>query len=220
MIFALTIFVGAVVGALVGIIAAKFISEIDSQIIVSRIKLISIGVTAGVFFAFLIRARFVTWDLRVAYSTLCAGLLLQTIIDALTRRLVRSITHLTAIVGLIFLSINVIRVDGNSRLISAVICAATSWFLFLVIRKIAPTGLGSGDVRLVPVLGLYLGFLGYNEAILAIFIACISASLVGVSLIAVGRGSLKRRFAFGPYLAFGAIICIFAGNALPSVFLN
>ncbi|TRZ82117.1 MAG: prepilin peptidase, partial [Actinobacteria bacterium] len=25
---------------------------------------------------------------------------------------------------------------------------------------------------------------------------------------------------FGPYLAFGAIICIFAGNALPSVFLN
>jgi leader peptidase (prepilin peptidase)/N-methyltransferase len=219
-IIVLTIFVGALIGALMGVIAEKLISEINSQVNVSRIKFLVTGVALGALFALLVCQRFATWDLRIAYSTLCAGLILQTTVDALTHRLVRSITHLTAIVGFIFLAVNAIRVEESSQLISAVTCAATSWCLFFVISKVAPTGLGTGDVRLVPVLGLYLGFLGYNEAILGIFIACSSAGLVGVVLIAVGRGSLKRRFAFGPYLAFGTFICIFAGDALPRLFLN
>ena len=86
-------------------------------------------------------------------------------------------------------------------------------------NKVSPGGIGLGDVRLVPVLGWYLGFLGYNEAIWAIFIACATASVIGLGLITAGRGSLQRKLAFGPYLAFGSIVCIFASQALPSVFL-
>ena len=137
-----------------GVIAEKLISEINSQVNVSRIKFLVTGVAPGVLFALLVCQRFATWDLRIAYSALCAGLILQTTVDVLTHRLVRSITHLTATVGFIFLAVNAIRVGENSQLISALICAATSWCLFFVISKVAPTGLGAGDVRLVPVLGL------------------------------------------------------------------
>ena len=88
MIFALTTFVGALVGALVGVTAKKFIVEIDSQIVISRLKLIILGIAFGTFFAFLIRIRFSNWDLQVAYAILCSGLILQTMIDALTHQLV------------------------------------------------------------------------------------------------------------------------------------
>ena len=218
MIFALTIFVGAVVGALVGITATNFISEIDSQIVISRLKLIILGIVFGTFFAYLIRTRFSNWDLQVAYSILCSGLILQTMIDALTHRLVRSVTHLIGVTGVVLLLINAIRADSYGSIVAALVCAVASGFLFGAINKIAPGGLGVGDVRLVPVLGWYLGFLGYDESVWAIFIACLSASVVGVSLIAVGRGSLKRRLAFGPYLTLGTLVCIFFGDRLPSVF--
>ncbi len=218
MIFALTTFVGALIGALVGIIAKKFIVEIDSQIVISRLKLIILGIAFGALFAFLIRTRFSNWDLQVAYAILCSGLILQTMIDALTHRLVRSVTHLIGVTGVVLLLISAIRADSYGSVFAALVCAVVSGFLFVVINKIAPGGMGLGDVRLVPVLGWYLGFLGYNEAIWAIFIACLSASVVGVSLIAVGRGSLKRRLAFGPYLTFVTLFCIFFGDRLPSVF--
>ncbi|MCX6536880.1 MAG: A24 family peptidase [Actinobacteria bacterium] len=218
MIFVLTIFVGAVVGALVGIIAKKFIVEIDSQKSISRVKLIILGVALGTFFAFLIRTRFSSWDLQLAYAILCSGLILQTMIDALTHRLVRSVTYLLGVTGVVLLLISAIRTDSFNSIVAALVCAFASGLLFSVINKIAPGGLGVGDVRLVPVLGWYLGFLGYNEAIWAIFIACLSASVVGVSLIAVGRGSLNRRLAFGPYLTLGTLVCVFVGKVLPSVF--
>jgi len=217
-VFALTTFVGAVVGALVGIIAKKFIVEIDSQISISRLKLIVLGVALGAFFAFLILTRFSNWNLQLAYAILCSGLILQTMIDALTHRLIRSVTYLLGVTGVVLLLISAIRADSYGSIVAALVCAVSSGLLFAAINKIAPGGLGGGDVRLVPVLGWYLGFLGYNEAIWAIFIACLSASVVGVSLIAVGRGSLKRRLAFGPYLTLGTLVCIFLGDRLPRVF--
>ena len=218
MVFALTTFVGAVVGALVGATAEKFIFEIDSQIVISRLKLTILGIALGVSFAFLIRIRFSSWDLQVAYAILCSGLILQTMIDALTHRLVRSVTHLIGVTGVVLLLGSAIREDSYGSIVAALVCALAGGFLFAVINKIAPGGLGGGDVRLVPVLGWYLGFLGYDESVWAIFIACLSASVVGVSLIAVGRGSLKRRLAFGPYLTLGTLVCIFVGDRLPSIF--
>ena len=214
----LTIFVGAVVGALVGVSAKKFIVEIDSQVVVSPIKLSAFGAVLGAIFLSLIRARFSSWDLQVCYAILCFGLILQTMIDALTHRLVRSITHLMGVTGVMFLLISEIWTNSYDLVVAALICAVVSYCLFAAINKITPGGLGVGDVRLVPVLGWHLGFLGYNEAIWAIFLACIGASVVGVSLIAVGRGSLKRRLAFAPYLALGTLVCVFFGDALPSVF--
>ena len=214
----LTIFVGAVVGALVGVSAKKFIVEIDSQVVVSPIKLSAFGAVLGAIFLSLIRARFSSWDLQVCYAILCFGLILQTMIDALTHRLVRSITHLMGVTGVMFLLISEIWANSYDLVVAALICAVVSFCLFAAINKITPGGLGVGDVRLVPVLGWHLGFLGYNEAIWAIFLACIGASVVGVSLIAVGRGSLKHRLAFAPYLALGTLVCVFFGDALPSVF--
>ena len=218
MIYLLTIFVGAVVGGLISFVANKFVTEIDEQVSVSQNKLVGSGCVAGAFLAVFLFSRFSSWDLLIAYAILCSGLVMQTIIDLLTHRLVRSITYLMAAVGSTFLIIHAVRTDKSSSLISALTCAVLGLVLFLVVNKVSPGGVGLGDVRLVPVLGWYLGFLGYNEAIWAIFIACATASVIGLGLVVTGRGSLQRKLAFGPYLALGSIVCIFASRALPSVF--
>lgn len=218
MFLALTVLVGAVVGLLIGICAKKLIAEIDLKIVFSQSKLIAVGAAFGVIFALLICIRFSSLNLRVAYAILCGGLILQSMIDFLTHRLIRSVTHLMGATGVVFLLLDAEREDNYRAVVAAMICAVVGGVLFVAINKAVSNGLGSGDVRLVPVLGMYLGFLGYDEAIWAIFIACISASVVGVGLIVVGRGSLKHRLAFGPYLALGTLICVFVGEALPSVF--
>jgi leader peptidase (prepilin peptidase)/N-methyltransferase len=83
--------------------------------------------------------------------------------------------------------------------------------LFLVVLAY-PRGMGMGDVKLVGVLGLFLGL----AVIPAIAIALISGTLVGAVVIsrkgvAAGR---KTALPFGVFLAFGAVVAIFAGNPL------
>lgn len=73
-------------------------------------------------------------------------------IDALTHRLVRSITHLMGVTGVVFLLISRIRANSYDSIVAALVCAFVGGLLFAVINKIAPGGLGGGDVRLVPFL--------------------------------------------------------------------
>ena len=47
MIYLLTIFVGAVVGGLICFVANKFVIEIDEQVLVSQIKVVSLGCVSG-----------------------------------------------------------------------------------------------------------------------------------------------------------------------------
>jgi leader peptidase (prepilin peptidase) / N-methyltransferase len=68
-------------------------------------------------------------------------------------------------------------------------------------------GIGLGDVKLSPVLGVLLG---YPEIILALYIAFLTGAFVGVILILGGKKSLKSKIAFGPFLVLGtAVIIIF-----------
>jgi leader peptidase (prepilin peptidase)/N-methyltransferase len=69
-----------------------------------------------------------------------------------------------------------------------------------------------GDVKLVGVLGLYLG----RAVVPAIFIALILGVVVGAGVIAMKGMSDGRRtkIPFGPFLAVGGLIAFFVGNAL------
>jgi leader peptidase (prepilin peptidase)/N-methyltransferase len=73
-------------------------------------------------------------------------------------------------------------------------------------------GMGMGDVKLVGVLGLYLG----RAVAPAIFIALILGVVVGAGVVAMKGVSDGRRakIPFGPFLAVGGLIAFFAGDAL------
>jgi leader peptidase (prepilin peptidase)/N-methyltransferase len=89
--------------------------------------------------------------------------------------------------------------------------AAAGGFFFVAVLAY-PRGMGMGDVKLAGVMGLCLG----RAVAPAILIGLFAGVLVGGVIIArVGaREGRKTAVPFGPFLALGAVIAIFAGDAM------
>jgi leader peptidase (prepilin peptidase)/N-methyltransferase len=64
-------------------------------------------------------------------------------------------------------------------------------------------GLGMGDVKLLAMIG---AFLGWKLVLLTLVLASFSGSLIGVALIASQRGDMKYALPFGTFLAIGAVV--------------
>jgi leader peptidase (prepilin peptidase)/N-methyltransferase len=100
------------------------------------------------------------------------------------------------------------------RLIAA---AAAGGFL-LVAALAYPGGMGMGDVKLAAVLGLLLG----RAVAPAVLVALLTGVLFGVFVIARKgpRAGRKTAVAFGPFLALGALVAVFAGQAMVDLYVN
>ena len=72
-------------------------------------------------------------------------------------------------------------------------------------------GLGMGDVKMLAMIG---AFLGWPLMVLTLVLASFAGSIVGVSLIASGRGSMQAALPFGTFLALGALVAAVAGDAI------
>jgi leader peptidase (prepilin peptidase)/N-methyltransferase len=86
---------------------------------------------------------------------------------------------------------------------------------FLLLAALAyPGGMGMGDVKLAGVMGLFLG----AAVAPAILIALLSGVIVGAGIAARKGAHTARKTAvpFGPFLAFGGIVAIFAGQPIVS----
>lgn len=86
----------------------------------------------------------------------------------------------------------------------------------LVVHLISPAGMAFGDVKFSFMLGMALGYLdrGWPRVMAGFLTAFILGSLVGVTLMAVGKAGRKTQIPFGPFLAAGALIGIFWGDTL------
>jgi len=62
-------------------------------------------------------------------------------------------------------------------------------------------GLGMGDVKMLAMVG---AFLGWKLALVTLMLASLAGSVVGVALIASRRGTMKYALPFGTFLALGA----------------
>ncbi len=90
---------------------------------------------------------------------------------------------------------------------------------FLLLAALAyPGGMGMGDVKLAGMMGLFLG----TAVAPAILIALVSGTAVGAVIIARkgAREGRKTAVPFGPFLALGALVAIFAGQPLVDVYVN
>jgi leader peptidase (prepilin peptidase) / N-methyltransferase len=86
---------------------------------------------------------------------------------------------------------------------------------FLGLALIGPSGLGMGDVKLAPALGLYLGYLGWTQVIVGVLAGFVLAALAALIVIlrdAVTRrplaGALRKALPFGPFLLVGTLVAL------------
>lgn len=92
------------------------------------------------------------------------------------------------------------------------IAGAAAGGFFLAAALAHPRGMGMGDVKLAAVMGLCLG----RAVAPALLVGLLAGVLVGGVVIArVGaQAGRKTAVPFGPFLALGAIVALFAGDAL------
>ncbi len=90
---------------------------------------------------------------------------------------------------------------------------------FLLLFALAyPRGMGMGDVKLAAVLGLFLG----RSVGVALLVGVFTGALFGAAVMArlgVAEGR-KTAVPFGPFLAFGGIVALFAGPAIVHLYLH
>ncbi len=92
------------------------------------------------------------------------------------------------------------------------ILAALGASAFLLAAALAyPKGMGMGDVKLALLLGAMLG----RDVSVALMVGFIAA-LVPAAVLALRHGSKVRKMAipFAPFLAFGAVVALFFGDAI------
>ena len=168
--------------------------------------------TAALFAAMAARFGF-TWE-TLAYCALCAGLLALSIIDLRTMRLPREITYATALIGVPLLVVAALVARQPHRIgtmcIGAAIAGVFMWLVYVLSRG----GLGDGDVRLAPLLGAYLGWLGLGYVPIGLFCGFLLGSIVGVAAMVVGRAGRRSALPFGPFLAAGTVLAVFVGAPL------
>jgi leader peptidase (prepilin peptidase)/N-methyltransferase len=78
-------------------------------------------------------------------------------------------------------------------------------------------GLGMGDVKMLAMIG---AFLGWQLMLLTLVLASFAGSLLGVALMASGRGSMTLKLPFGTFLAVGALVSAVAGEPILDWYLD
>ena len=89
--------------------------------------------------------------------------------------------------------------------------------LLLLMAFIYPGGMGGGDIKMVAMLG---AFLGWQKVFLTIFIGSLFGSVIGIALMLFKKWGRKTKIPFGPYLAVGALLSIFFGDALIEYYIK
>lgn len=105
-------------------------------------------------------------------------------------------------------------VSWSDMLIAAVIGAGFFWLQYIISRG---TWIGGGDIRLGGLMGIMLGWPGI---IVALFIAYIVGSIVGVGLILVGRKQWGQQIPFGTFLSVATFVILLYGRPILQWYLQ
>ena len=150
-----------------------------------------------------------SWDAAVA-ALFCATLVAVSVTD-LERRIIPNRIVLPAAAAI--LVAQTLLHPSPEWLLAGV---GSSGFLLLAALAY-PAGMGMGDVKLALLLGVALG----RVVPVALMIGMVSALIPALVLLARhGQAARKMGIPFGPFLALGGVIALFAGEALLDAYLG
>ena len=139
----------------------------------------------------------------------CA-LILLFVVDLEDHRLPNAITLPGIVVGFAF---SFFAGPGWSASLGGIVLGAAVLLLVAEIsrRLRREEGLGMGDVKMLAMIG---AFVGWKLMLVALVMALFSGSAIGLALIVTGRTGRQHMLPFGTFLAFGAAIAVTVGPTL------
>ena len=140
-----------------------------------------------------------------AYGLMTAMCIEQSIIDYTTHRLPRGVTFRAAIIGGPLLTLAAINHDDNGRIGVMFASFIVTLLLFALLSAFSKGGIGGGDVRLAPVLAMFLGWLGTSHVYIGLGSGFILGGIAAAGMLVTRRAITSTRIAFGPFLCIGAV---------------
>ena len=161
---------------------------------------------------------FVLVFLRFGYTWVCLAmmafvsvLLIVSMIDINYQIIPDSVLIFGGVVGIISVIFE-LYVSWKSSLIGlAVVPLPLLIIYFVAILIYKKEALGFGDIKLMAVVGLFLGWkIGLLSLVLGIYLA----GIYGIILLVFKKGKRSDIFAFGPFLCGGTLIALLLGNEI------
>jgi leader peptidase (prepilin peptidase) / N-methyltransferase len=157
----------------------------------------------------------------VPLLVLAACLVTVSVIDLQLQRIPDRITFPTLAIALPLVVAVSVQHDATETIRGALIGSAVYFLLLFITHMVYPAGMGFGDVKLALVMGLYLGWLGWDPdfpvagplrlVLYALMLGCVLGVAFGLTMRAVTKD--RGAFPFGPALAIGCfVVVLFASD--------
>lgn len=191
------------------------------------------AITGGVFL--LVFWRFGFCLASPIYMLLVAGLILCTFIDFVDWTIPNEVTYPGIPLGILcslialFYPASGLLLDSVFNSLMGVLVGGGSLYLLdkLSLLLLKKRGMGFGDVKLLAMLG---AFLGWEGTVLIIVIASLLGSVIGILVLLIMKRKLGKEgdedieagnyLPFGPYLAIGGVIVLLCGDAMIQAYFD
>lgn len=127
------------------------------------------------------------------------------------------LSSVTAIAGFKVLFL-ILGTQSISALFYDVLSAFIASFAFFAIVFFSnEKAMGGGDVKLVFLIGLIVG---WPAILVGLFAGFLTGAFVAVTLILIGKKKFGQTIPFGPFLTIGGFVALFWGQEILSMYLN
>ena len=141
-----------------------------------------------------------------AYALLVTALLIVSFIDLAHLIIPDAVTLPGIVVG-----VAIALLPSSIGVANAVAGVCLGGGIFLLIALAYPAGMGGGDVKLIAMIG---AFVGWQAVLAAIMLSAFCGAASGLTLILLGLQGRRDPVPFGPFLAIGGITAMLWGETL------
>ena len=145
---------------------------------------------------------------------------LLTVTDLDTKLIPNRILLPAPVGGLVLLGIGSLAAGSLDALLRGLVSGVGYFVVMLILGLLARGALGFGDVKLAFLLGVFTGYLGWGQVVLAGLGSFILGGLVALVLVVTRRASRKDAIPFGPFMTAAAIVAVVAGDVFLDWYLG
>lgn len=149
------------------------------------------------------------WTLGLLQAVVALVLVALAAVDLDVHRLPDRMTLPLLGITVVGLAVVVVVTGDTVGGVRALVAGVGLGAVYLVLALLGGgSGMGLGDVKLAPSLGLLLGFHSWSHVVVATALAFVTGTLWGLWLLVSRRGGMRSAFAFGPHMIGAALLVL------------
>lgn len=147
----------------------------------------------------------------LAHFIFYSVLLTLTFID-IDHRIIPDVISLPGIPLFFLLSLTVPTLTWQEAALGLVAGGGSLWLVAWTYQRVTgKAGMGGGDIKLLAMMG---AFIGWKGVLFTVFFSSLTGSVIGLSIMAAQKGTMKMALPYGPFLAAGGIAYTLFGAQL------